>query len=566
MKINRNERRRVLVVFSVFVLWLVAVIAMLFKIQVFGFNKYLEKIKIQSSRVMTLHPKRGTIFDSNNEIMSISILSKSLFITNKKKSSSLKLLNRIKRKIYISNNDKRRIVKRINFGKSFIWIKRKLTGNEYRSVLKIDVKKYLSKFSFVDEYKRIYPNGELSGHILGGVGVDEQGLAGIEFSLDSVIMGKGGKISAQIDARSKIFKFDYIRERVPGRNISLTIDSSVQYFVQKELKNTIRKYHAKSGSVIVMDSNDGSILAMASYPYYNPSNIKYTKPSVVKNNAVSFLYYPGSTFKVILAASALKRGVCNLGKMINCYNGSFSINSLKITDDHPHSELSFRDVIIYSSNIGAAQIGMKIGDSRLYNDINKFGIGVPLEIRLPAKEKGILNPLNRWDKYSAAYISHGYEVYVTPIQMIRAFNVIASGGFMVEPRILNSVDGIVFEKIHKERIISESIASDIRDVMIDVVKQGTGKKAFINGVDIAGKTGTAKKYKRNKFIDMYVSSFGGFFPAKKPEVTMFVVINEPKGSFYGGDVAAPLFKKIAEKIIVLREINYPAGKSGVIKL
>lgn len=566
MKINRGERRRVSVVFFIFLIWLTAVLIMLVKIQVFGFTKYLEKIKSQSNKILTLHPKRGTIFDRNKDVLAISILSKSLFITNKDKKSSLKLLNKIGKNIIIKKSKKRKIRNRINSGKNFIWIKRKLTENEFAKTKSINPGKYISKYDFIDEYKRIYPNRELSGHVLGGVGVDEQGLAGIEFSLDSVIKGKGGKISAQMDARSKIYKFDYIRERVPGKNLYLTIDSTIQFFVQEELKKTIKEFNAKSGSVIVMNSKDGSILAMASFPYYDPSNISYTKNSNLKNNALSFLYYPGSTFKIILAASALKRGVCSLDRMIRCYNGSFSINNLKITDDHPHSELTFNDVIVFSSNIGAAQIGLKIGNNRLYNDIKNFGIGAPLLIRLPAKEKGILNPLSKWDRYSAAYISYGYEVYVTPIQMIRAFNIIASGGYLVEPKILKSIDGVLFKKGERRRIVEKSTSWKLVNVMVDVVQRGTGKKASIPGIRIAGKTGTAKKYKNDKFRDLYVASFGGFFPAENPKITMFVVIDEPKGSYYGGDVAAPLFKRIAERIILVKGVEFSGSRNGVINL
>ncbi len=555
MKINRSERKRVSIVFSIFMIWIIAIVFMLIKIQVLGFNKYLGKIRSQSNRTLTLHPKRGTIFDYNNEVLAISIQSKSLFISNRSRKSSLSLFKKIRRVIRISSSSAKKILMRIKKGKNFIWIKRKLSEKEYNAVKSLNQSGYTSKYSFVDEYKRIYPNSQLAGHILGGVGVDEQGLAGIEYSMESVIRGKGGKISASIDARSKIFKFENISERVTGKDLKLTIDSAVQFFVQSELKKTVKKYNAVSGSVIVMNSSTGSIIAMASYPFYNPGRIRYTSPKIVKNNSLSFLYYPGSTFKIILASSALLHNVCNFSETINCYNGVYSINNLKITDEHPFEQLSFRDVIVLSSNIGAARVGMRIGDNRFYNDLKKFGIGSAPNIRLPAVEKGILNPLERWNRYSSAYLSHGYEVYVTPIQMTRAFNVIASGGFLVEPVILKSVKGYLFKKLTRKRIISREIAAKLRDVMVDVVKRGTGKKAFLSTVEIAGKTGTAKKFRGNRFINKYVSSFGGFFPAGNPVITMFIVINEPKGSFYGGDVAAPLFKSIAKRIIILKNID-----------
>ncbi len=535
--------------------WVILILGMLVKLQVFNYGKYLKKIKLQSNRIFSLHPKRGTIYDKNGDILAISILSKSVFISNKDKKESRKLYRKLTGKLSLPSEVRLDIRKRIAAGKHFIWVKRKLSDYEYKKIIDINEKGYRSSVGFISEYKRIYPQKKVASHILGGVGIDEQGLYGIELSLDSIIKGKGGKVDAQLDARSQIFSLKYLESEIPGKNLHLTIDLSIQYFVEKKLEETIKKFKAKGGSVIVMDSNDGSLLALASYPNYNPSKIKYTSPSVLRNRAVSFLYYPGSTFKIILASTALENKVCGITQKFNCYNGEYSINDLKIQDVHPYEILSFKDIIVYSSNIGAAQIGMKIGDDVYYQFITKFGFGRDMKLRLPATEKGILNPLKRWDKYSAAYIAHGYEIYVTPLQMVRAFNVPASGGYMVEPKILDSIDGVLFRNKKKERIISENTASEVTDIMVDVVKIGTGKKASLSEIQIAGKTGTAKKYKKGKFRKLYVSSFGGFFPAKRPEITMFVVIDEPKGLFYGGDVAAPLFKEISKRIIMSLNIT-----------
>jgi len=550
MKINRGERRRVIIVFFSFAAWVVLILGVLVKLQVFNYGKYTQKIRNQSNRIFSLHPKRGTIYDQHGDILAISILSKSAFISNKDKGESGKLYGRFADKISLTYRGKLDIRKRISAGKHFIWVKRKLSDSEYKKIKNINKGEFSSKVGFVDEYKRIYPQKRVASHILGGVGIDEQGLSGIEFSLDSVIMGKGGKVDAQLDARSQIFSLEYLETEIPGKNLYLTIDLPVQYFVEKKLQETVKKYKAKGGSVIVMDSVNGSLLAMASYPKYDPSAISSTKPSVLRNNAVSFLYYPGSTFKVILASSALENDVCSPDQMINCYNGEYSMNDLKIQDVHPYSSLSFRDVIVYSSNIGAAQIGIKLGNRRYYTAIKKFGFGNELEIRLPAVEKGIVNPLSRWNRYSAAYVAHGYEIYVTPLQMIRALNVIASGGYLIEPKILKSIDGVLFRNKRPRRIISEETASIVKNIMVDVVDIGTGKKAGLSDLSIAGKTGTAKKYKMGKFRKLYVSSFGGFFPVDDPKISVFIVIDEPKGLFYGGDVAAPLFREIAKRVIM----------------
>lgn len=566
MKINRGERRRALIVFGFFLLWVLLTTGVLIKIQVFNYSKYLAKIKNQSSRIFSLHPKRGTIFDSSGEILAISISSKSAFLTNKDKNQSLKIYKNIIGKIYLNTREKLNIRKRIYAGKNFIWIKRKLTENDFKLLGSINAEGYISKLEFLDEYKRVYPQKKIASHVLGGVGVDEQGLSGVEFSLDSVIKGKGGKVDVQLDARNKIFKLEYLEKRIPGKNLNLTLDSTIQYFVEKRLKETVKENNARGGTVIVMDSTDGSVLAMASFPNYDPSKIKYVSPKTLKNNAISFLYYPGSTFKVILAASALENKTCGTNYVFNCYDGVYQINDLKIYDVHPYNKLSFRDIIIYSSNIGAARIGVKLGEKKYYRDIKKFGFGKLMDIRLPAKEKGILNPVKNWSESSVAYLAHGYEIFVTPLQMIRAFNVIASGGYLIEPKILASIDGVLFRNQEKRRIISAATAKKIADIMTDVVKDGTGGKAAVEDMRIAGKTGTAKKFKKGKFRKLYVSSFGGFFPAEDPKITMFVVIDEPVGSYYGGDVAAPLFREISKRLIINLNISSREEKLGAVKL
>lgn len=557
MKINRGERRRVIIVFFSFMAWVILILGVLVKLQVFNYGKYTQKIRNQTNRIFSLHPKRGTIYDKHGDILAISILSKSAFISNKEKVESEKLYGKLVKQISLSYNERLDIRKRISAGKHFIWIKRKLSDREFKKVENINVNGFRSKVGFIDEYKRIYPQKKVASHILGGVGIDEQGLSGLEFSLDSIIMGKGGKVDAQIDARSQIFSLEYLESEIPGKNLHLTIDLPVQYFVEKKLEEVVKKHSAKGGSVIVMNSKDGSLIAMASYPGYNPSGIRYTKQSVLKNNALSFLYYPGSTFKIILASTALENKVCDINYKFNCYNGEYSMNDLKIQDVHPYGVLSFRDIIVYSSNIGAAQIGMRLGNKRYYNFVKKFGLGDELSIRLPAAEKGIVNPLRRWNRYSSAYVAHGYEIYVTPLQMIRALNVIASGGYLVEPKILKSIDGVLFSNSRPKQIITENTADKVTDIMVDVVDVGTGKKAGLDDLKVAGKTGTAKKYKMGKFRKLYVASFGGFFPIDDPEITIFVVIDEPKGLFYGGDVAAPLFKEISKRVIM--NLNIGSG-------
>ncbi len=555
LKINKSERNRTFIVFTFFGIWMFSIVFFLIKLQVFNYEKYTARIKAQSNRIFKLHPKRGTIYDIHGEILAISVKAKSLFLSNKNKEQSLFLFKQLKKKISLTYKKQRNILKRIKKGRNFIWIKRKLSEREFLRLSKIKKNKdYKSVIDYIEEYKRVYPQRQLASHIVGGVGIDEQGLSGIEYELNSDIIGKGGKVEVLTDAKHRVFDLKYIDKPIPGKDIYLTIDNSVQYFVEKELSRVVKTQNAKGGTVIVMNSETGTILAMASYPFFNPERISKTNKNVLRNKAISFLYDPGSTFKVILAASALENDICYPQQVFNCYNGVYKIRDRTIYDVHPYAKLSFEDIIIYSSNIGAALIGQKIGKRKYYNSIKEFGFGAKSDIELPGEEKGLLNPLNKWSSVSIAYLSHGYEINVTPIQMARSFNVIASGGYLIKPAIIDRISGTQNIDKEKIKIMDRPTLQRISSIMTDVVNIGTGKKTKIAGIDIAGKTGTAKKVKRRKYRKIYVSSFGGFFPAKNPKITMFVVIDEPKNQFYGGDVAAPLFKSIAEKLLVYLRI------------
>ncbi len=567
MKINSSEHKRFFFIFIVFSLWVLFICVSLVKIQVVNYGKNVARVRAQSNHVFPVNPKRGTIYDRSGEVLAISVKAKSAFLSNRNNMQSLALFKSIRRQIRLTYNERKNIEARIRRGEKFIWIKRKLSQNEYERLKKIKKSnKSSSLLDFVEEYKRVYPQKATACHILGGVGVDEQGLYGIEYSLDTTIRGRGGKARVMRDARRKVFKLSYLSEPVPGRDIYLTIDSAIQFFVEKELKETVKKYKAKSGVVIVMDAGDGAILAMAGYPDYHPERVKYTPVQVVKNRAVSFLYPPGSTFKVVLAATALEQNICSPQQTFNCYNGVYKIMDQQISDDHPYSRLNFEDIIIYSSNIGAAKIAERLGRTRYYRGIRAFGFGERTGIQLPGEERGIFRPLNQWTGVSLQFIAGGYEINVTPLQMTRAFNVVASGGYLVQPYILKRVTGAFLKPKPGKKILSPGTVHRMAAIMEEVVNTGTGKKTRIAGIHIAGKTGTTKKIRKNRKIQQYVSSFGGFFPAENPRVTMFVVIDEPKGEYYGGDVAVPLFKSIAEKLLIYLKIFPELDKRNEIRI
>jgi cell division protein FtsI (penicillin-binding protein 3) len=548
MNVNRQGKKRFFALSIIFFIWIFMIAFKLFNMQVLDYTTYMAKVKAQTNRVEELLSKRGTITDRNGEILAISLQSKSVFISNKDSALSLAVFKKFSGLLPLANSQKIGIVKRIRRGEKFIWLKRKLTDDEYLKVKPLALSAAAAgTIDFLDEYRRVYPQKKIASHILGGVGIDEQALGGIETSLDSEIKGRGGRLKVLIDARKKIFQFKYLEQPVPGRDIHLSIDAALQFFVEKELAAAVEKYQAAGGAVIVMDSRSGQVLAMASNPDYYPERIWNTPPPVLKNKAISFLYDPGSTFKIVLAASALENRAIGRQETFDCHNGVYAIRDRKITDVHPYSRLSFDDIIIHSSNIGAAQIGMRLGGDRYFQTISRFGFGRRTGILLPAEENGILNPPQKWSGVSLAFLSFGYEIAVTPLQMAAAFNVPASGGFLVRPEILRGGT----PGVERPRVLSVPCQQRLTEIMTAVVSRGTGKKAEISGIEIAGKTGTAHKIKMGRYAGSYVSSFGGFFPAQDPQLTMFVMIDEPAGLHFGGDVAAPVFKDIAEKIMLL---------------
>ncbi len=567
MKVNSAEHKRVFVLFIVFSLWVLFICVWLVKLQIFDYSKNVNRIEAQSNRTFTMSAKRGTIYDRNGEVMAISVKAKSAFINNKNNLQSIHLLKKAATRVRFTRTELKRIKARIRKGEKFVWLKRKLSETEYAFLAKLKERKENSEMlDFLEEYKRVYPQKSTACHILGGVGIDEQGLYGIEYSMEKTIKGHGGKARVLRDARRKIFDLTYITEPEPGKDVHLTIDASIQFFVEKELKKTVQQYKARGGTVIVMDAREGEVLAMANYPIYEPARVKYTSRHLMRNRAISSVYHPGSTFKVILASIALEKNVCYPQQEFNCYNGVYKIKGETIYDVHHYSKLTFEGVIINSSNIGAARIGEKLGKARYFEGINMFGFGRPMGLRLPAEERGLLHPVNTWSGVSVAYLAHGYEIAVTAMQMTRAFNTLASGGYLLTPSIVKKIDGVFTEKKERTRILSPGTVHRMRSIMTEVVANGTGKKTRIEGLRIAGKTGTTKKISRDKTRRKYIASFGGFFPAENPKITMFVVIDEPKGLFYGGDVAAPLYKSIAERLAIYLKVFPELDKRNEIRI
>lgn len=564
MSICRISSRRVMLVTLVLCGWVGFVAFTLVRVQILNYEKFKDKIKSQRNRVVTFHPKRGTIYDAKGRILAISLETRSAFISNPDGDThnALKVLNRTRKVLELSDHRYARIKRYIRRGDRFIWLKRKLSDREYDKLVRLrqtligekGTPAVGSGIEFIekDEYRRVYPRGRLLAHVLGGVGIDEQGLAGFEYAKDKKIRGEGGKKLVMVDAKNRPFENQFLEEPVFGQDYYLTVDLTIQYFVERELASGIQQNRARTATAIVMESRTGDILAMANYPTYEPAQISSTPLSVVKNNAIQFVYEPGSTFKVILAALALKQHLASPGEQVYCHNGTMEIQGETINDHRSFGTLTFEDIIINSSNIGAAKIGLRFPSQAFFQGIKEFELGQRPRIQLPGKEVGILKEPRYWSSVSKGFISHGYEIAVTPIQLLKAVNVIASGGYLITPNIIK---GPRSEQVTgKKQVLSREVCEKMVAILTGVVEDGTGKQAAVRGVSIAGKTGTAKKNVNGQYVDRYVASFVGFFPAEDPQITMIVLFDQPRGQFYGGEVAAPVFRRICERLVIYRSI------------
>jgi cell division protein FtsI (penicillin-binding protein 3) len=412
----------------------------------------------------------------------------------------------------------------------------------------------LDGIEFEKESRRYYPNKELASHLLGFVGLDSKGLGGIESAYDSQIRGKEGKILVHVDSRRHAFS-RFERPPTTGSTIELTIDEYLQHIAERELHAGVVENHALSGTAIIMDPHTGEILAMANEPTFNPNEYRDSSESDRRNRAVQDLYEPGSTFKVVTASAAIEEKVLPIDALIDTNPGSIRIGSRVVTEasHHNYQVLSFADVIVRSSNVGAIKIGFRIGTERLSDYVQRFGFGHQVSPDFPAENAGIVWERTKWTDSALASVSMGYQVGVTPLQMAAAISSVANGGQYVEPRVVRAAyhDNRRYEVKPKvlRRTISADTAASLTGIMEGVVERGTAKGfAEIPGYTVAGKTGTANTLVNGHYSNSTYASFVGFVPSRDPKITVLVMLDSPKGpaGHFGGPVSGPIFKRIAE--------------------
>ncbi len=571
---QRKSRVRIYFLGILFLLWSGAIILRLVDLQVFKHELMKNRAIRQNQRIIKIIPKRGFIYDCKGRILASSVLRDSIYFIPPDEESEfeqIKKIDMIKEIIPLSEIELKRIKRRIEQEKSFIWIKRKVDEERAKKIRNMNIK----GIYFEKEYRRFYPQKSLACHVLGGVNIDEHGLNGVERQYDSQLFGKSGTAIILIDARRKRYQLKILKKPVPGKSVVLTIDEIIQYIAEKELENTVKRFQAESGWIIIMNPWTGEILAMANYPSYD-TNFYPTSPSLERNNCISYIYEPGSTFKIISIAAALQEEVVNENDIFDCENGRIFISGIKIEDYKRFSLLSLPEIVYYSSNVGAIKVGLRLGEEKLYKYLKSFGFGGKTGIDLPGEEEGILRDIEKWSSISVGEISIGYEIGVTAIQMLRAISTLANGGYLVSPRVVKKIISVNREEsislIPPRKILVREVARKMTQFMEGVVEFGTGRQAKIIGYRIAGKTGTTQKLNSlNEYSqDLHISSFVGFAPADDPVFSMIVVINEPKGKYYGGQVAAPCFREVAKKVLrylkVFPEDNLKKGLKYARKL
>ncbi len=546
-----QKRTVILAVFSL--LWLVVVIFRLVQLQVIEHVRLKKNVIEQNRLINTILPKRGTIYDRQGNILARSIPSVSVYYAPDKDEPldvQLRKIHKLKSILKLSSRDQEAIKKRIQNNTSFIWVRRKITPEQAEKVKALQ----LSGVNFLEENKRFYPHGRLASFILGRVNVDEEGQSGIELRYNSLLSGMSGKRLILRDAKQREYHFETLIEAEPGIDLILTIDETIQYIAEKELRRAVEEKGARWGLAIISEPATGEILGMAHWPSFDSNHLPVNPQRLDRIPAVHYTFDPGSTFKIITFAAAIESKSIDFSEEFDCSAGEIPVAGKKFRDHKKLGVLTFPEVIIHSSNVGTIQIGQRLGGKILDNMIISFGFGRRTGIDLPAEETGIFRPIDSWSRLSLASLSIGYEISVTSIQMLQALNIIANRGVAVAPRILKKVLNSSLEQEFPQprRVISEDTAQKLCFFLEKVVERGTGTEARIDGYKIIGKTGTAQKFDPSLGVytaSAHIASFVGFVDSEKPVFSMIVIIDDPQGLYYGGQVAAPLFQKISSQIL-----------------
>jgi cell division protein FtsI (penicillin-binding protein 3) len=496
-------------------------------------------------------PKRGAVFDRAGEPLALSMESQSVYARPHRIQNPEKLAQSLAR---IFSMRAAEVKEKITSDKPFVWVRRQVSSAEAEKVQALNAE----GIGMFYEPNRHYPQGQLAGQLIGFVGRDSEGLEGLELKYNEYVRGETGSSIAERDALGRRVLVQGVESLhiPPGSDIHLTIDTSIQHMAEKELEASILKYRAKAGVAVVIEPFTGEVLALANYPSFDPNHYSKHNAEQRRNRAVTDSFEPGSTFKTILAAAALEEGVVGKDDLFYCEMGKYPFAGRVIHDTHPHGWLPFSKILQVSSNIGFTKVAEKLKKERFFKYIEKFGFGEPTGIDVPGEVPGLLRPPDKWSGVDLATHGFGQGLSTTPMQLVMAYAAVANGGFLMRPyvvrRAVSAKGEVVLENQPRvvRRVISQKTSTLLASMLRDVtVEGGTGVMANVDGFDVAGKTGTAQKadpvnggYAAKK----RVASFVGFVPANQPRLVALVLIDEPEVNVYGGVVAAPVFRNVAQ--------------------
>jgi len=564
---ERDYRARIYLPFFLLFIALIVLETRLYDLQILNHHKFFRQASKEQVRLVEISPKRGAIYDRNLEKLAVNVPSYSLYVRPGKISRP----ERVARKLSpIVRMEVSSLTKKLRQKKVFVWLKRKLSLAQKKRIEALGLK----GIGFVEESKRFYPQGELASSLLGFAGVDNQGLAGVELSYNNKLQGEKGHFWIREDALGYEIPFakDTLQALVPGKDLVLTLDSVIQSMVEQELSLTLKKTKAKSVEALFIDPQTGEVLALANKPDYDPNHYSDYSPFTRKNRVVQSLYETGSSFKPFTASALLQEGLTNLNEKIYCGESIRVANHLFHDWKNFDRDLSFIQIVQNSSNVGVIKLASRMKKEKFYEYIRLFGFGSQTGVDLPGESKGIVRSPSHWSLTDLPAISIGQGIAVTPIQMVTALSALINGGKLLRPYVVKYVygpDGKIIRENQPlviRRVCSESLSQTIKSLLETVVEAGTGTRARVTGYSLGGKTGTAQipaSNRRGYLPNKYIASFMGFAPVDSPRIAGIVIIKEPTGAYYGGEVAAPLFGRIMKR--VLPYLNILPQKGELVK-
>ncbi len=558
---------RVIIVGIAFTLFFTIIGAKAMYLQIFCRSWLSEKAANQYEVSLKSSGKRGTIYDRNLREMAVSIDVTSIAAHPPQIKNPKAAAKSLAKALKINRNV---LAKRLTSEKKFVWIKRKVTPKEAETVRNLNI----DGLDFLREHKRFYPNKTLASQLIGFTDIDDNGLEGIEFYCNDDLKGADSRYTVLRDAHGRGFEAENTAgSDSSGKNLVLTIDSNIQYIAETTLAETVTKFSAKSGMAVVMATGTGAVLALAHFPFLNPNALNEFDQELWRNRVITDPFEPGSTMKIFSAAAAIESGSSSPNSIFYCENGEYRVGRHVVHDTHEYGWLSLQQIIKYSSNIGAIKFSTKTGSEHLFRTLRNFGFGTKTGIDCPGETAGSLASFKKWTKIDAGTISFGQGISVSALQLIAATSAIANKGIFMKPYVVQAItdrNGRLiksFAPSEGRRVISEKTAKTLTRIMQTVTTEGgTGVNAALEGYSVCGKTGTAQKIGNNGTYanGKYISSFVGFVPSEHPKVAVLVIIDEPKGQHYGGTVAAPGFRNIAQKTLAYMNLSPKSKTDGLI--